>query len=130
MLNRILAVNGALLSILLAACAPATFNAYPERDPDLITFDQLESVRGQSAFEAIRKVRPSFLYSRGPTTFYGSTGTFATVYVDGMRYGSIDLLRQFPAAWIKEVRLYRVSSPGNVNPGEFGGVISISTRQR
>ena len=130
MLNRIPAVNGALLSIFLAACAPATFNPYPANDPDVITFDQLESVRGQSAFEAIRKVRPSFLYSRGPTTFYGSTGTYATVYVDGMRYGSIDLLRQMPASWIKEARLYRVSSPGNFSPQEFGGVIAISTRER
>jgi len=128
MLNRILTVNGALLSILLAACAPATFNPYPQNDPDLITFDQLESVRGQTAFEAIKKVRPSFLYSRGPTTFYASTGTYATVYVDGMRYGSIETLRTMPASWIKEVRLYRVSSPGNISPQDFGGVIAISTR--
>jgi hypothetical protein len=128
MLNRILAVNAALIVALATACAPATFNPIPAYDSNLITFDQLESVRNRNAFEAISAVRPSFLRSRGPTTLMGTSAEYATVYVDGMRYGSLEMLRQIPAAWIKEVRLYRVSSSGNFSPQEFGGVLAITTR--
>ena len=126
--KKISALCGAVAFAFLAACAPASVASHPSTNSDIITFDQLASVRTATAFEAIQKVRPSFLYSRGSTTVLGTSAAYPTVYVDGVRYGSLETLRQIPASWIDEVKLYRVSSPGNFTFQEMGGVIAIKTR--
>jgi hypothetical protein len=60
----------------------------------------------------------------------GTSDQYPTVYVDGVRYGSLETLRQIPASWIDEGKFYRISSPSNFNFQELGGVISITTRHQ
>jgi hypothetical protein len=85
-------------------------------------------VRGQSAYDAIRRIRPSFLASRGAVTLVGDTSPFPSVYVDGVRFGGIETLRQIPASWISEVRLDRVANWSIAARNELSGIISIKTR--
>src|SRR4051812_30132462 len=65
--NRTLVVSSTIATLSLAGCASATYDHFDTYDPSVITFAQLEKVRNASAFEAIQKVRPSFLISRGVT---------------------------------------------------------------
>jgi hypothetical protein len=125
-----IAASATLFVVSTTACARQFYTPLETIDKDLITFDQLSQVRNENALDAIRKVRPTFLMSRGPTTLLGTSSRYATVYLDGMRYGSIETLQQIPASWIAEARLYRVSTPGNFAQREFGGIIAITTRTR
>ena len=119
-----------LLSLAITACAQATYNHTQSYDPSLITFAQLENARNESAYDAIRRLRPGFLMSRGATSLVGSSSSYATVYVDGVRYGGLETLTQIPASWIGQVRYYRTSSVAHFGRDEIGGVLAITTRQR
>jgi outer membrane cobalamin receptor len=118
------------LTFASGACRSA-LPPYPAApDPNVITSSQLQEFKSASALDAIRKIRPSFLTSRGQTSLYGTSSPFPTVYLDGVRYGDIGMLRQIPAAWIAEIRLYRTSTFAHLGADEIGGVIAITTRQR
>ena len=130
MRNRLLIIVSAALVVITGACAHPVMNNVAGYDRNVITFDQLEGVRDQTAWDAIRKVRPAFLMSRGPVTLLGSASQYPSVYVDGMRYGGIETLRQIPASWIAEVRLDRVASSAFIARNELSGIIQITTRRR
>ncbi|HEX6576269.1 MAG TPA: hypothetical protein VF042_14980 [Gemmatimonadaceae bacterium] len=123
-------LSAAALVLTLSACAhPSSFATASAYDPNLITFDQLASVRTQSAYDAIRKVRPSFFMSRGAVTILGSASASPIVYIDGMRFGTIEMLRQIPAISIAEVRVDRTTGASNLGHSEMTGVIRITTRR-
>lgn len=114
----------------LAACSQATLNHGDQYDPNVISLDEAESVQATSAYDLVKKVRPAFLVSRGPTTLLGTSSAFPTVYVDGMKYGTIATLAQIPASWIAEVRLYRTVAPAQFGSDNMSGVLAIKTRLR
>lgn len=120
----------AFLLFALTGCAQAYYRGQIY-DPTLLTFEQLENAQNESAYDAIRQLRPGFLMSRGPTSFLGSSSPYPTVYVDGVRYGGLETLREIPASWIFEVKYYRTSSvAAHFGRDEIGGVLAITTRQR
>jgi hypothetical protein len=129
MRHNFLLVSAAVATMAVSACSSATISGRNAYDPNLITFEQMSGEQNQSAYDAIRRLRPSFLTSRGPTTLLGTSSQYATVYVDGMRYGTIETLKHLPASWIASVRSHRVSSAGYTGLNEMGGVIEIRTRE-
>lgn len=119
----------AFLTLTLAACVPPTQAARPSQDLQLITQDEIAHTRAANAYEVIHDLRANFLSLRGETSFLATSSPYPTVYVDGMRYGTIDALRGIPAMQIASIRLYRswdaMTRYGN---GNMGGVIAITTR--
>jgi outer membrane receptor for ferrienterochelin and colicin len=119
----------ALLTFALAACVPPTQIARPSRDPQLITQDEIAHTYAANAYDVIHTLRANFLSQRGETSFLATSSPYPSVYVDGMRYGTIDALRGIPAMQIASIRLYRswdaMTRYGN---GNMGGVIAITTR--
>jgi hypothetical protein len=99
-------------------------------DPDVITSNEFQEAQEGSAYDLIRRLRPTFLSYRGPTTILGSATGMPTVYVDGMRYGTFGSLHQIPANWVAEVRLYRASSAGQFGLDNTGGVLMITTHRQ
>ena len=118
------------VSLTLAACSQATIGHGSAYDPNVIRIDEAQSVEASSAYELVRKLRPSFLASRGPTTILGASSAYPTVFVDGMRYGTIGSLSVIPASWISEVRLYRTAAPPQFGSDNMSGVLAITTRLR
>ena len=130
MRKRILTAAAFALTTIAGACTHPALSGAPSYDLNVITFEQLDAVRDETAYDAIRKIRPSFLVSRGPVTILGTASPYPSVYVDGMRYGGIETLRQIPASWIYEVRLDRVASSAFIARNELSGIIQITTRRR
>ena len=119
----------AVLSLTLTAClAP---NRIPKviPDPQLITEDEILDSRATTAYELIQRLRGNFLSLRGATSFRGTSSPYPTVYVDGLRFGSIDALRSIPATQIASIRLYRSwDATTRYGTGNMGGVIAVTTR--
>jgi hypothetical protein len=120
-------------SILVAAatlgCASAGAGSNVRRDSTLITADEVIASHEANAYDAINRIRPLFLRSRGRTTINTGASEFATVFVDGQLYGNLDTLKGIPAPQIKQIHYY--NGPDAVT--RFGmlygsGVIAVDTR--
>lgn len=120
----------ALLSIALMACGPLPVQFPIDYDRNVVAFPEIERTQAVSALDLVRKTRPNFLNSRGITTFIGTSNDLPTVYVDGMRYGTMATLKDIPASSIAEIRMYRAGEAAQFGPGNMGGVLSIRTRRR
>lgn len=113
-----------------AACAssgsaPATSGSAPEAaaaastNPDVITRDELAnpSLASLSVYDAIRRLRPRFLSSRGVQNF-GSSGSTSNdqesgqphASIDGAGVVSLDELKGMQAQSAVEIRLLSASS--------------------
>jgi outer membrane cobalamin receptor len=118
-----------LLTLAVAACYTPGQPPRPVPDRQVITQDEIAQTRAMDAYEVIHSLRGNFLVSRGPTSLLGTSSPYPTVYVDGLRFGDISMLRTISASQISTIRLYRsweaMTSFGN---GNMGGVIAITTR--
>lgn len=77
------------------------------------------------AFEAVQRLRPGFLRSRGPT---GAGSGGVRVYIDGQPAGGLDMLRTVPVAVIGQIE-YLSASEATVRWGARfrDGVIHVQT---
>jgi hypothetical protein len=97
----------------------------------VLTFEDMARAHADenSAYDAVARLRPNWLAGHGITSSGGST-QYATVYVDGQRYGEISSLRQIQAFHVVTMRYYDITEAG----ARFGigggssGVIEITTR--
>lgn len=95
----------ALLVIFASACSNAPGPATTGRasNPSVITEAELERFAGQSIHEAIRRLRPQFLRSRGPSTItQGSNGI--VVYLGTTRMGDPGALNQIRVSDVLRVQ--------------------------
>lgn len=113
------------------ACATPLVGSHAESNAQLITEEEIDQSRANTAFDVIQKLRANFLTYRGETSFDKSKSRpFPTVYVDGQEYGPIGSLRLLPASDISSIRLYRAwEATTEFGTGNMGGVIAITTRQ-
>lgn len=100
-----------LLAIALAACAGGSAGANASsadlggtrRASNLIAADEIaDASAASSAYDLVQRLRPNFLRSRGKSA--GGQPHYATVYVDGVRRGGPDALRQVVGASVREIR--------------------------
>ena len=121
------------LSLLLAmfslgACVKAS-NA-PQSQRDVITEEEIASSSAVNAYEAVQKLRGTFLSDRGKTTILGNSPSKPTVYVDGVQYGDITSLRSISATVVQSIRLYRAyEAEQRYGNGVMGGVIEVTTKK-
>src|SRR5918996_593499 len=87
----------------LIACASSASSGGTRRVRDLITREEVASVQVGSAWEVVQSLRPEFLRARGSASM-GGTQEFAVVYVDGVRSGGPEALRNVPRDVIEEIR--------------------------
>ena len=119
-----------LASIGLVGCAFHHVDGRPSFSGNTITEDEVVAAHVSTAFEVIQKLRANFLSNRGATSFYDTSSPYPTVYVDGMKYGDIAILRTIPAEVVSTIRLYRAWEATTLyGMGNMGGVIAITTRQ-
>jgi hypothetical protein len=106
-----------------------TGTAGVRRNPNLITAEEIATLNVANAYEAVERLRPNFLRSRGRTTLTGAANGYPNVYLNRQRYGSIQSLRNIIASTVREIRYYSAGDAGT----QFGmdnanGVVEVTLK--
>lgn len=112
----------------LSGCAGAS-KQRTSGNGTVLTQEQLTNTNSTSLYDAILKLRPDWLSTRGPSSMTDPTPTLASVYMNGSMLGKVDYLRQMVALDVTEVRYW---DPGRAS-ARFGmghprGVIELTRR--
>ena len=111
----------------LAGCAGATTQS-GSRGASSMTLTQAELAKTNSnnLYDAIKKLRPEWLTSRGPTSVTDATPSTVDVYMNGSELGGIDYLREVSTLDVSAVRYW---DPGQASArfgmGHPSGVIEL-----
>ena len=132
--------------LLLAACASGGVPATTDLDPggetgprprtrsglrDPITAADIATINASSAYDAVVKLRGTFLQARGTNSFLQPVrSTRPVVFVDGMEIGTIFELRSIPAGDVMEIRFLTSSEATyRYGMGYMAGVIQVTTKR-
>jgi hypothetical protein len=116
-----------------AACAARTGGTTASSARNTVSQDELAGTNSRYVYQALERVRPAWLTSRGPAGMGNVRETseaVASVYINGSRMGDIEFLRQYAVTDVEEVRFYE---PGEAS-ARFGmgnprGVIEVIPRR-
>ena len=119
---------GMLLSVMACATAGAPSTGI-RRDPNVLTADEIAMSHESTAYDAVARLRPLFLKTRGRSTINGTPNDYATVFVDGQRYGDLNTLHSLVAAQVLEIRYLGSGDAVGKYGMQYGsGVIDVRTR--
>lgn len=95
----------------------------------VLTAEELGAETLTSAYDAVQRLRPEWLVSRGATSLTRSGGGRVAVYMDGIRFGEADSLHNIRVGDLREIR-YLTGSEATTRfgTGVPGGVIHVLTR--
>jgi hypothetical protein len=117
------------LALLAAGCssAGARYSARPQRDADLISTEELRAATSYSdAYAIVRVLRPHWLRAR--RTSLTQDAEVAQVYVDGVRLGVVDVLRDIPLNTVSFIEyLDGISATQRFGTDHGGGAILVTT---
>jgi hypothetical protein len=114
----------------LAGCAGASSRGRSDRaSRTTLTQEQLAATSSLNLYDAIQKLRPDWLTSRGPTSVSNPAPSVVSVYMNGTMLGKVDYLREMRVLDVSEVRYW---DPGQAS-ARFGmghprGVIELTRR--
>jgi hypothetical protein len=118
-------------SVMASGCVRRGAIAPPTGGHDLITRQELERSADLSLFDAVHKLRPTFLKNRTITAHGRRATAPMNLYVDGERMDSIDDLRRYSPTQVEEVRFYEPHQ-ANMVFGRYnnaGGAIAVILRK-
>jgi len=96
-------------------------------NPNVISAEDLAKVDVSDALQAIQRLRPQFLQTRGATSFQNPSEL--VVYVDGSRLGNVSTLRDIPANEVKEIRyLSATEATQRYGTGHASGAIVVTRK--
>lgn len=116
---------------LLAAVAACGHSATKrqQRDPNMITQDEIGRISAANAYDAVQMLRPSFLRARGVPSAASGMPDVAIVYLDGMKMGDIHQLQRIPSLGIVTIRYVNaIEANQRFGRGHEGGAILVETR--
>lgn len=120
-----------LLALVPAACAtgPGT-DSEVRRNRYVISFEEITDLPSLSAYEAVQRLRPSWLQSRGPMSGGGATRSFPHVIMDGILLGDINTLRDLRIDNVLEFHFISArDATTRFGTGYMAGVIEIISRR-
>ena len=119
------------------ARAPSTYDLIdtPTAAPrwaEVLTAEEITNTKAEevTAYEAVSRLRPNWLAAHGVTSFSKQGTAYATVYMDDQKYGDLNMLKNFKAFQVAEIRYYDVTQAGarfGVAAGN-GGVIDVRSK--
>ena len=126
MLTRALVIG----LVLAAACAPhnAGTAAPSTRTRNTLLAEEIKGVSVSTAYDAVIRLRPSWLRNRGPISVQQPNAGQVVAYVDGLRVGGADALARVPASAV--VQIEYLSGPDattRFGMGHDGGAILVRT---
>ena len=96
---------------------------------NLLTQEQLAATNRDNLYEAIEKLRPDWLSSRGPTSVTNATPTVASVFMNGTMLGRAEYLRDMRVMDVREVRYWEPGpASARFGMGHPRGVLELSRR--
>ena len=118
----------AVAALTLGACNPKSGRIAPQ-DRNLITADEIARSNATNAYEAVERLRPAFLRTRGSQSIQNQEPPTPMVYVDGMRYGTLQTLATVPTIGIVSIQyLNAIEATQRYGFGHEGGAIMIVTK--
>jgi hypothetical protein len=123
-----------LLGCLLSACALTTSRApRPLRDgarasSDVLAAEEIARTHVLTAYEAVQRLRPQFLGTRGADILGGGGSEGPAVYLNGLLMGGVEQLHHIPAAEVLELRhLSAIQATLEFGIGHSAGAIVVRT---
>jgi hypothetical protein len=120
-----------LVCVGMLACTGSGRRADGGSGSNVITVEQMAQYPGANAYEIVQRIRPRFLQRRGQTSISNQESPYPLVYMDGMRRGTIDELRQIPSLILDSIEYI---SPADATTrwgtGHTAGVILLTSRHR
>ena len=130
------------IAAVLALEAACTSNPAPVGDPapvstatrhtDIITAEELAepSIAAGNALEAVRRLRPSFLMSRGASSMKNTTAGSVHVSIDGAPLLTVDNLSRLRPSQIAEIRYLNAADAAQRYGTSAGSGAVILVRSR
>ena len=117
----------ALLTSLLVACSSATAARTPRGgDRDVLAAAEIELSNAGTLHEAIQRLRPHFLFSRGRTSLRAPNNMRPAVIVNSVPQASLESLRSISARDVQYVRfLSAPEATTRYGTGYMAGVIEV-----
>ena len=114
-----------VLAVVIAGCAstspPGT--SVPSRSGAVISAGELGTVAQLNVLDAIRRLRPTWLRVR-------SRSSPPVVFIDGVRRGGVEVLQNFQATQVVEIRRRSGTDATTLyGTGVGGGTIEVRTRR-
>jgi hypothetical protein len=124
----VVVATAALIGV--AACSLHNAAVTPIADENVITQAEIDSSHAFNAYEAVHKLRPRFLISRGKLSLDPTVApALPNVYVDQQYYGDASTLRGISTSVIESIHYY---SPAEAQyafgRGNMAGVIGVNTK--
>ena len=114
----------------LAGCAGASTQRRTDRASRVtLTQEQLAGTNSLNLYDAIEKLRPDWLTSRGPTSLTNPTPAVVSVYMNGTMLGKADYLREMRVLDVSEVRFWDAGqASARFGMGHPRGVIEVTRK--
>lgn len=99
-------------------------------DRNTVSREELAATNSATVYEALERVRPQWLNTRGPVSMTDSQEARPNVYMNGTRVGELEYLREVYVVDVRELRFW----PAGEASARFGmgnprGVIEIIPRR-
>lgn len=127
--SRAVLVLAATLLLIAGGCASSGTGASSGRGSSTtITRAQLDQLNANDLHDAVRRLRPTWLSARGPTTLMGEQAQ-VVVYLDGAPTGSVEALRRIEVDIVESLEYLSPSEATNrYGTNHAAGAILIRTR--
>jgi hypothetical protein len=124
--KRLLLASLSLAGSVACASAPAKGIS----NIQIITQQEIERTTAKNAYEVVRKLRPSYLVSRGEITINAAQNRVTpNIYLNGQLFGAVETLASIPVSQIAEIRLYHAGEvPVQWEQNNPNGLIAVETR--
>ena len=110
------------LMLAVAACGPPGTSTPGRGNARLLTVDELSQSHSANLWDAVQRMRPSWLSPR----YHSASRGLPTVFLGSQRYGEVDVLRTIETANVREVHYYdTVSAAARFGRNLPFGVIQV-----
>jgi hypothetical protein len=118
----------ATLALILTVTACAAAGTGPSRNDAVITQDEIIAVNELNVLDLIRVERPHWLRHRGSTSV--SQDPEILIYIDGVRTGRPEILRDIATINVEEIRYYDARrAQYRFGVGHVQGAIDVITQR-
>jgi len=118
---------GTCLAVLPACASSGSSSSRSGSGP--ITAEHIAELPSADAYNVIERLRPGWLRTRGRSSIQHPTAHHPVVYLDSVRYGGIESLRQISSDAIRDIRFINASdATTRYGTGHAGGVILVRSR--
>jgi hypothetical protein len=119
-----------MLFSIVAGCGGGPKGSATDTGSNVISQSELDAAGPVSAYEAVQRLRPTYLRGRGPTSVVNAAArTRPAVFVDATEYGEVESLRSFPASRVQTIRFYSGPEAATKFGSTYGaGVIQVTMR--